>query len=246
MRYIITIIAALCLAASASAERFVYWEYPNILIPPMDSVGVFDTLSIPDDVVIEDLNVYLGIPTHRWASLLRISLKSPWQATVYMVNLNLNRDYLNIWFDTQDDEDGPGQLEDFNGLSSSGQWILNGSQPSGQSASYPIQSWAIEVIGQSVGIGADPNRPHDFGIISNYPNPFNGRVQIQFALTEPGHTSIDIYDIQGSRVATIIDADLEPAIHTVTWNALGFASGVYHYVLHSSGKKAYGQVTLLK
>jgi hypothetical protein len=246
MRYIITMIAAFALAASASAERFVYWEYPNISIPPSDSIGVFDTLTIPDTVIIEDLNVYLGIPTHRAAFLLRISIESPWNETVYMVNLNNNREYLNIWFDTEDVEDGPGQLEDFNGHSSAGRWILNGSQPYGQSAYYPIQSWAIEIITQSAGIETDDNGPREFGIISTYPNPFNDRVEIQFALTEAGRTSIDIYDIRGSKVASLLDADLQPAIHTVTWNAEGMASGVYYYMLKSSGKTAYGHVTLLK
>ncbi len=246
MRYIATIILALGLAASVSAERFVYWEYPNISIPPSDSIGVFDTLSIPDNLVIEDLNVYLGIPTHGWACLLRLSLISPWQTTVYMDNLNNDRYYLNVWFDTQDIEDGPGQLEDFNGFNSAGQWILHGAQPYGQSASYPIQSWAIEVIGQAEGVEDNDNMPHVFGIISNYPNPFNDKITIQFALTEPGFTSIDIYDIQGSRVSTLLNTELEPAIHTVAWDARGLASGVYHYVLKSSGKSASGRVTLLK
>ena len=89
------------------------------------------------------------------------------------------------------------------------------------------------------GIGCDTleiseylaNLPDDFQLIGNYPNPFNSSTVISYDLPQPYAVTLDIYDILGRRVATLLDIKQQPGRHQVTWNADSFSSGVYFYKL---------------
>jgi hypothetical protein len=75
--------------------------------------------------------------------------------------------------------------------------------------------------------------PGEFILYQNSPNPFNGGTHISFVI--PGrsyqHVSMVIYNIQGQRVATLLDRPMEAGQHTIRWDggAHGrpLASGVY-------------------
>jgi hypothetical protein len=71
----------------------------------------------------------------------------------------------------------------------------------------------------------------------NYPNPFNAQTRISYQLPEEGWVSIDIYNIQGQRIASVVDGQKQAGIHTITWNGTdknGFevASGLYFCKIH--------------
>ncbi len=246
MRYLLALIALLICFNIASAERFVYWLSPNLPIPPDTTVGVRDTMFIPDSILIEDLNVYIGIDAQGWGDLLVIPIKSPWHHQVFLANRNLDRPYFNIWFDTQTEEDGPGQLEDYNGHYSNGNWIINPSQPMGH-FDFIFSTWAIEIYGQLMtDVKDEINQPLKFGISSGYPNPFNDKTQIKFSLKDPGQTTLKIYNIIGQEVCTLLDGQLQPGTHFIDWDASGLASGVYLFVLKSSDQDSHLRLTLLK
>ena len=68
--------------------------------------------------------------------------------------------------------------------------------------------------------------------IAAHPNPFNPKTTIRFGLAEPGPVELALFDIEGRRVATLIDGHREAGEHRVEWsgtNAAGEAlpSGVY-------------------
>lgn len=68
--------------------------------------------------------------------------------------------------------------------------------------------------------------------LENYPNPFNPQTEIAFALGTSADVRLDIYNILGRRVATLIDGPLAAGRHTITWNGRDrdgrdAASGVY-------------------
>lgn len=80
----------------------------------------------------------------------------------------------------------------------------------------------------------DDNLPSDFELAQNYPNPFNPTTQIRFSLPEAGHVSLDIYNVLGRRVRTVLDQYMSAGIHEVTFDGRGddgatLASGVYFY-----------------
>jgi len=68
----------------------------------------------------------------------------------------------------------------------------------------------------------------------NYPNPFNPETSIKFALKEAGNVRIDVFNIKGQHVKTLINEHLEAAHHSVVWdgkdtNGVNVSSGVYFY-----------------
>jgi hypothetical protein len=73
--------------------------------------------------------------------------------------------------------------------------------------------------------------PQEFRLAQNYPNPFNPRTEIRFSIpSTPGTlhaTSLQIYDVVGREVATLVNDIRPPGSYEVTWDASGMPSGVY-------------------
>jgi hypothetical protein len=79
-----------------------------------------------------------------------------------------------------------------------------------------------------VGIGWDePENPLQTGLLCAYPNPFNAATTISFTLTEPQMVRLDIYNMLGQRVISLIDQDLAAGEHSPIWLAGDCPSGVY-------------------
>jgi hypothetical protein len=82
--------------------------------------------------------------------------------------------------------------------------------------------------------------PTAFRLDQNHPNPFNPVSTITFAL--PGGSSqgekrypvsLQVFDLLGRSVATLVNEELEPGIHSASFDATGLASGVYLYRLEA-------------
>jgi len=86
--------------------------------------------------------------------------------------------------------------------------------------------------------------PQVFFLGSPYPNPFNPTAQLQFGLPQSAQVRIDVYNILGSRVTTLLDKRLDAGYHSVAWNAQGIASGLY-LVQMKAGGFVYTQKALL-
>jgi hypothetical protein len=80
----------------------------------------------------------------------------------------------------------------------------------------------------SVGVEDDAGMlPTVFALGQNYPNPFNGVTTIPFSLPGDEHVTATVHSLTGQRVATLIDARLEPGNHVVMFRPEGLASGIY-------------------
>jgi hypothetical protein len=75
----------------------------------------------------------------------------------------------------------------------------------------------------------DVEIPSGYALAQNYPNPFNARTTIGFELGKPSHVSIEVFDILGRRISTILDEDRPAGPQSVTWDAGNQPSGVYSY-----------------
>lgn len=87
--------------------------------------------------------------------------------------------------------------------------------------------------------------------ITNYPNPFNPVTTISYDLPQEGEVQLDIFNLKGQKVKTLVNEVQESGEHKVTWqgdNQKGgkVSSGVFFYKLKANGKNEVGKMTLMK
>lgn len=93
---------------------------------------------------------------------------------------------------------------------------------------------------------------NSFGLVSNYPNPFNPSTTIEFSNPVSDVVSVVIYDILGNKVSTLINnQELTPGLKRVVWNGKDdnnnqMVSGVYIYRITSGNLSAAKKMMLLK
>ncbi len=71
--------------------------------------------------------------------------------------------------------------------------------------------------------------PYGFRLLQNYPNPFQEATSIDFQLAAPEHVRLDVVDVRGKVVRTLLDRVVEPGTHRVRFEAEDLASGLYFY-----------------
>ena len=85
----------------------------------------------------------------------------------------------------------------------------------------------------------------------NYPNPFNPETIISFALPNDGKVKVEVYNIRGQKVATILDDNLQKGHHSVVWkgvdgNGKAVGSGVYLYRIQTEREALTAKMVLMK
>ncbi|MBD3235006.1 MAG: T9SS type A sorting domain-containing protein [candidate division Zixibacteria bacterium] len=90
------------------------------------------------------------------------------------------------------------------------------------------------------------NIPYEVTLSANYPNPFNATTNIEYRLPESGHVSLEIFNLLGQRITTLIDSEFEAGRHTVKWDASNYSSGIYFYKLTAGDNVYTKRMTLLK
>ena len=69
--------------------------------------------------------------------------------------------------------------------------------------------------------------PTKFSLDRAYPNPFNPVTTLSFAIPVDGDVSIEVYNLQGREVSTLISGYMDAGYHSVVWDANSHSSGVY-------------------
>jgi hypothetical protein len=86
-----------------------------------------------------------------------------------------------------------------------------------------------------------------FNISRNYPNPFNSATVIEYRLQQDAVVSVNIYDILGRQVETLLAETAQPAgQHSIIWNAGEFPSGIYLYGIRIGESMIIRKCLLLK
>jgi len=85
-----------------------------------------------------------------------------------------------------------------------------------------------------------------FIVDQNSPNPFNPTTTIGFNIVEDGKVSIDIFNVAGQKVDTLVNDFMTAGKHSVVWDATGFSAGVYFYTIKSGDFSKTMKMTLLK
>jgi len=95
-------------------------------------------------------------------------------------------------------------------------------------------------------IDDDANLPGKFALHQNYPNPFNPTTSIAFDLAKDATVRLDIYNLQGQRVAKVKNEVMQAGYYNVNIDASHLASGVYIYKIQADNFVSMKKMTLLK
>ncbi|MFT5145203.1 MAG: hypothetical protein ACI84D_003845, partial [Thalassolituus oleivorans] len=118
-----------------------------------------------------------------------------------------------------------------------------GDQPAGTiivtatDATSGLEALATVTISSGVGVEEeDPDElPKEYALFQNYPNPFNPTTTIGYSIPIAQRVRLDVYDVLGRRVRTLVDESLSAGRFQVRFDAGTLSSGVYFYRMTAGG-----------
>ncbi len=90
------------------------------------------------------------------------------------------------------------------------------------------------------------NLPSEFSLGNNYPNPFNSSTIIDYALPEASHVTIEVYNVLGQRVETLVDEYKEAGYHSVSFGSTNLATGMYLYRIQANEFSKANKMLIVK
>jgi hypothetical protein len=126
---------------------------------------------------------------------------------------------------------------DFSGNSTDSLRISNNASASsaGGSQTYIVAD-AIRFVKMATNTSNDRDvdlKPFQFSLKQNYPNPFNPSTHIEFQLKEAQMVNINVYDVTGRHLRTLISQPMTAGTHRINFEASGLASGAYIYQMQT-------------
>ncbi|GEM_PF-5841659 len=82
--------------------------------------------------------------------------------------------------------------------------------------------------------------------VMNYPNPFNSSTEIKFDLPHQSFVNLEVYNIIGEKVETLINGPTPAGEHSIVWDASNASSGIYFYRLSTEYMTVAKRMILLK
>ncbi|MFU8860757.1 MAG: T9SS type A sorting domain-containing protein [Cyclonatronaceae bacterium] len=101
----------------------------------------------------------------------------------------------------------------------------------------------VQVSGTSV---SHPENPVAFELGQNYPNPFNPSTTIRFSLPETSHVTLEVFTVNGQKVAEVLNETRSAGLQSVTFDAADLSSGLYIYRLVSGSFVQTRKMQLIK
>lgn len=100
-------------------------------------------------------------------------------------------------------------------------------------------------------VTAEAPLPKEFKLAQNYPNPFNPATSIRFDAPKAAFMTLEVYNVLGQKVRTLLQQQVEPGYHVVLWDGnndqgMRVSSGVYYYRISSAEFNDIKKMALLK
>jgi hypothetical protein len=108
---------------------------------------------------------------------------------------------------------------------------------------YPRLEWACGIEDNDDAFVAEDR---GFDLYQNYPNPFNPVTKIKFALAKTADVKLSVYNINGQKVAKLLNEKMKSGFHSVFFDGEILNSGVYYYVLEVEGITQSRRMLLIK
>jgi hypothetical protein len=86
-----------------------------------------------------------------------------------------------------------------------------------------------------IGIKENTSATRSFNLYQNIPNPSPGKSEIKYQLNSAGHIKLNVYDILGREICTLVNGEKNEGIHSVTFETSDLPAGVYFYTLKKEG-----------
>ena len=114
-----------------------------------------------------------------------------------------------------------------------------------------IDDFRVDSTSDGVGNEDVETLPNLNTLSQNYPNPFNPETSISFSMQEAGDVSLEIYNIRGQKVKTLLNEHREAGQHSVVWNGTDdnnkrVSSGVYFYRMRKGRFSSTKKMILMK
>ncbi|MFQ5498996.1 MAG: T9SS type A sorting domain-containing protein [Candidatus Zixiibacteriota bacterium] len=122
---------------------------------------------------------------------------------------------------------------------------------SGSTGHVPYFTGKIAIKDALDVVALGDNLPTTFALDQNYPNPFNPTTQINFDVPARSHVTLDVFNVLGQRVISLVNEDLAASSYTVDWDGRSeggeaVASGVYFYRMEAGDFVQTKKMMLLK
>ena len=95
------------------------------------------------------------------------------------------------------------------------------------------------------GVKREQEVPDGYSLQQNYPNPFNHVTTIGYSLPIAGHASLEVFDLLGRKVATVVDGVEQAGVNYAEFDARSLSSGVYRYRMVVDGFRASKMLTVV-
>ncbi len=102
------------------------------------------------------------------------------------------------------------------------------------------------LVANPSGISGNEEKPTEFKLYNNYPNPFNPATTIKFDLPRRSFVEITVYDITGKKIKTLVNVEMEADSYETQWNGSDYSSGIYMYNIQAGGFSETKLMILLK
>ncbi|MEM6288078.1 MAG: T9SS type A sorting domain-containing protein [Bacteroidota bacterium] len=109
-----------------------------------------------------------------------------------------------------------------------------------------FSEFALAGTGFTVGTEPEAEVPLVFGLSAPAPNPARGRTRFLLSLPEAGPVQVDLLDLLGRRVATLVEGELPAGQTAVEIRADRLATGSYVVVLRAGGQLATSRLTVVR
>lgn len=86
----------------------------------------------------------------------------------------------------------------------------------------------------------------EYNLYQNFPNPFNPSTSIKFDIAKSGYVSLNVYDMSGKEIRTLVNGYRQGGNYEVNFNAEGLSSGIYYCRLQTADYSSIIKMTLLK
>lgn len=123
-------------------------------------------------------------------------------------------------------------------------WRVRSINSKGEVSSYStIEKFTPATI---TGITDQKEIPTEFQLKQNFPNPFNPTTIIEFSIPTEGFYSLDVFNILGEKVSSLVNGTLNPGIYKAAFNGKDLSSGIYFYKLYGNKVNLVRKMMLIK